>query len=128
MSHFPVVAVNGTAYVVNPGRRIIQEEGAPDNCLPLPELKPQEIEFDHPQSCCRFHPDASKPFVATPGAIDRFGDVVICGCLALLQQLAETHAGIDSLQAFVDSASGAKLWFIEDGEGGAITALLPDEY
>ena len=35
--------------------------------------------------------------------------------------------GIDYLQVF-ETPDGARLWFIEDGEGGAITALLPEEY
>ena len=35
--------------------------------------------------------------------------------------------GIDYLQVF-ESEEGSRLWFIEDGEGGAITALLPEEY
>jgi hypothetical protein len=47
--------------------------------------------------------------------------------LAVLQQKAVEHDGIDYLQVF-ESADGDRLWIIEDGPGGAITALLPDEY
>ncbi len=35
--------------------------------------------------------------------------------------------GSPALPYFI-SPDGARLWFIEDGEGGAITALLPEEY
>lgn len=128
MSQLPIIAVNGIMFVVDASNRIVREQSNPDNCLPLPELKPQKIDFDHPQSCWRFRPDARKPFVTTPGALKLFGEVVICGCLAVLQQLADAHDGIDYLQDFFDPATGEKLWFIDDGDGGAITALLPDEY
>ncbi|MCC7420558.1 MAG: hypothetical protein IT428_09765 [Planctomycetaceae bacterium] len=127
MPEYPVIAVNGTGYVVDPVRRTIQEHGNPDNCLKLPALKPQEIPFDHPQSSNRFRPSAQKPLLMTPGVSQQFGDIVICGCLAVLQELADRHAGIDYLQVFQDDR-GNRLCFIEDGEGGAITALLPDEY
>ena len=68
-----------------------------------------------------------KPFFATPGAIEKFSHETIIACLRVLQQKAEEHNGIDYLQVF-ESADGDRLWFIEDGEGGAITALLPEEY
>ena len=29
---------------------------------------------------------------------------------------------------YFETTDGARLWFIEDGEGGAITALLPSDY
>jgi len=51
----------------------------------------------------------------------------ILACLTVLQQKATEHDAIDYLQVF-ESADGDRLWFIENGRGGAITALLPDEY
>jgi hypothetical protein len=68
-----------------------------------------------------------KPFLATPGVIDRYGHETIIACLRVLQQKAEEHDGIDYLQVF-ESGDGDRLWMIEDGEGGAITAMLPEEY
>lgn len=41
---------------------------------------------------------------------------------------AEQHGGIDYLQVFEDESKSEALWFIEDGPGGAITALLPSDY
>ena len=52
----------------------------------------------------------------------------ILGCLQILQAKAEEHRGLDYLQVFVDSSRREPLWFIEDGGGGAITALLPSDY
>ena len=91
-------------------------------------LKPQEIELTDPQSCCMFQPDPEKPFVATPTAITAFDTEVIVTCLRELQQKARDHQGLDYLQVFEDQAAGNRLWFIEDGPGGAITALLPSDY
>jgi hypothetical protein len=91
------------------------------------ELKPQEPPLNHADSCNRFQPQQNKPFLATPGAIERYGHETIIACLCKLQQQAAVHHGIDYIQVF-ESANGDRLWFIEDGEGGAITALLPDEY
>jgi hypothetical protein len=93
----------------------------------LPSLKPQEIPFEHPDSRCLFLPSAEKPFVATPAALELYGDSIL-NCLAFLQGLARVHDGIDYLQVFTDPARPEPLWFIEDGEGGAITALLPSDY
>jgi hypothetical protein len=45
-----------------------------------------------------------------------------------LQAKAVEHRGLDYLQVFEDPVKGARLWFMEDGEGGAITALLPSDY
>ena len=95
--------------------------------MPSFTLQAQEIPFDDPQSCYRFDPVA-KPFVATKGAVDAFGMSPLIRCLMQLQKLAEQHDGLDHLQVFEDLKTGAKLWFIEDGDGGAITALLPEEY
>jgi len=91
-------------------------------------LKPQEIPLDSPDSRWQFEPTPQKPFVATPAAIAAFGIEVIVGCLAALQQKARQHQGLDYLQVFEDHATQQRLWFIEDGPGGAITALLPSDY
>lgn len=94
---------------------------------PLP-LKPQEIPFDDPQSSNFFQPSPLKPFVATPAALEAYGRQIIVQCLFHLQDLAKEHDGIDYLQVFVDPAKADNLWFIDDGPGGAITALLPSDY
>jgi hypothetical protein len=91
------------------------------------ELKPQEPPLDHADSCNQFQPRPDKPFLATPGAIETFGYETIVACLRVLQQKATDHDGIDYLQVF-ESADGHRLWYIEDGDGGAITAILPEEY
>ncbi len=90
-------------------------------------LQPQEPPLDDPDSCNRFVPGVDKPFLATPGAIHEFGQVAVLACLRILQTKAMQHRGIDYLQVF-ETPDGSRLWFIEDGEGGAITALLPEEY
>ena len=94
--------------------------------MPL-TLKPQEIPFDDPASDCTFRPTDEKPFLATPAALAAYGDDVI-RCLSILQQKAEIFGGLDYLQVFEDRAKPEPLWFIEDGPGGAITALLPSDY
>lgn len=91
-------------------------------------LKPQEIPLDDPQSSNFFRPSPQKPFVATPAAIAKFGTDAIVRCLALLQDQAQCHQGLDYLQVFEDGSTSSRLWFIEDGDGGAITALLPSDY
>jgi hypothetical protein len=90
-------------------------------------LKPQEIPFDAPGSCFRFQPSAAKPFVATREAISMYGQLVIAECLQRLQRLVREHEGVDYLQVFDCPDKPEPLWFIEDGEGGAITALLPSD-
>ena len=95
--------------------------------MPLPILKPQEVPFDDPASECRFQPSGKKPFLATPAALAAYGDMIF-PCLATLQHLAEEQDGIDYLQVFTDPSKPEPLWFIEDGDGGAITALLPSDY
>ncbi len=90
-------------------------------------LQPQEPPLNHVDSCNRFQPSPNKPFLATPGVIARFGHDTIIDCLIQLQRQAQLHEGIDYLQVF-ESVDGDRLWFIEDGEGGAITALLPEDY
>jgi len=75
-----------------------------------------------------FQPGPEKPFVATRGAIAKFQHETIVACLGVLRAKADEHSGIDYLQVFEDAETGDRLWFIEDGAGGAITALLPEEY
>lgn len=94
----------------------------------LPSLKPQEIPLDHPDSNNLFRPSAEKPFLATPDAIEMYSHEVILACLRLLQQKATEHSGLDYLQVFQDDSKPENLWFVEDGPGSAITALLPSNY
>jgi len=74
-----------------------------------------------------FAPSAEKPFVATAAASERYGRETILACLHVLQESAVKHGGLDYLQVF-ESENEEKLWFIEDGPGGAVTALLPSDY
>lgn len=89
--------------------------------------KPQEIPVDHPDSNNMFQPSPEKPFLATRGAIDTHTQEVIFACFEVLREKADRHAGLDYLQVF-EAENCENLWFIEDGPGGAITALLPSEY
>ncbi len=91
-------------------------------------LQPQEIPLDDPASCNMFEPSAAEPFVATPAAIEMYGRETILACLTVLQDSAVANSGLDYLQVFADSSKSEKLWFMEDGPGGAITALLPSDY
>ena len=83
----------------------------------LPILKPQEIPFDHPDSCCRFVAGPDKPLLATPAAIEMYSHDIIVACYRVLQDLAEREQGIDYLQVFQDEGKAQDLWFIEDGPG-----------
>ena len=74
-----------------------------------------------------FQSGPAKPFVATPAAIEMYGIEAILMCLARLQAKAQLHQGLDYLQVFHDVSKPEKLWFMEDDEGGAITALLPTD-
>lgn len=94
----------------------------------LPTLQPQEIPFDHPDSVNRFQPSPEKPFLATPAAIALYTQHVIYECLMQLRIKADEQNGLDYLQVFSDPTQPENLWFIEDGDGGAITALLPSEH
>ncbi len=94
----------------------------------FPILQPQEIPLDDPASTEMFEPSAIKPFVATPAAIEMYGHETILACLAVLQEAAVQNAGLDYLQVFESADKQEKLWFIEDGPSGAITALLPSDY
>ena len=92
-----------------------------------PTLKPQQIPYDSPESRCMFFGGPRKPFLATKAAVEMYGGDIL-GCLVFLQDEARRHNGLDYLQVFEDPAKAEPLWFIEDGDGGAITALLPSEY
>ncbi len=94
----------------------------------LPRLKPQEIPLDHPDSNNMFRPGPNKPFVATPAAINMYTNEIVVACWALLREKADHHNGLDYLQIFESDQHDSDLWYIEDGPGGAITALLPSDY
>lgn len=94
----------------------------------FPRLKKQEVPLDHPDSINMFRPSADKPLLATPPAIELYTHEVILACLRTLMAKAVRHNGLDYLQVFEDQSKPESLWFIEDGEGGAITALLPSDY
>ena len=95
----------------------------------LPTLRRQEIPFDHPDSCNQFQASADKPLLATPGAVEAYNMETIVACYRALNELAKFHSGLDYLQVYEPSDSKKEdLWFIEDGPGGAITALLQTEY
>ena len=96
--------------------------------IELPSLKPQEIPLDHPDSNNMFQPTPDKPLLATPAAIAMYTQETILACLAILRQKADEHQGLDYLQVFSASTKTQDLWFIEDGPGGAITALLPSDH
>ena len=96
--------------------------------MTFPTLKQQEIPFDHPDSNNMFQPGPDKPLVATPAAIDMYQHETILHCLRILQEVATQNNGADYLQVFESSEHDSDLWMIEDGPGGAITALLPTDY
>lgn len=89
-------------------------------------LKPQEIPLDHPGSRYFF---TTQPYLATPSALNLYGQETIGNCLVYLQRQAKQYNGLDYLQLFQDiNGTRPPLWFIDDGEGGATTALLPEDY
>ena len=92
-----------------------------------PILLVQEIPYDDPDSRYMFQPSSEKPFVATPAAIAIYRDAIY-RCLVQLQKLAIEKNGLDYQQVFEDSSRPEPLWFIEDDDGGAITALLPSDH
>lgn len=64
----------------------------------------------------------------SPATQARFDAVAIqCRDAGYLRGKAEVHNGLDYLQVS-ESDKPEPLWFIEDGPGGAITALLPSDY
>ena len=75
-----------------------------------------------------FVPSPEKPFLATPAAIEMYSHEVILACWQILHRKAQQHRGLDYLQVFEDDTKPEAVWFIEDGPGGAITALLPSDY
>jgi hypothetical protein len=79
------------------------------------------------QSLCALRGGPGKPFLATSAAIEMYGWDVL-GCLLFLQEEARRRNGLDYLQVFEDPTKPEPLWFIEDGDGGGITALLPSDY
>lgn len=95
--------------------------------MSLPELQEQEIPLDHPDSVNMFRPGPDKPLVATPAAIQMYTHEAILACLDMLREKADQHGGLDYVQVFADADKPEALWFIEDGPGGAITALLPSD-
>jgi hypothetical protein len=89
-------------------------------------LKPQEISIEDPKSRYYF---TTQPFLATPNALNVYGEMVVIDCLSYLRRQAQQYEGLDYLQVFKDIERGRPdLWFIDDGEGGATTALLPEDY
>lgn len=92
------------------------------------QLQPQEIPYDAHASCNFFVPSEDKPFVVTRAALGQFEEATFMACLRVLQDEARRHNGLDYLQIFESPDRSKRLWFIEDGPGGAITALLPDDY
>ncbi len=89
-------------------------------------LKPQEIPIDHPDSRYYFN---TEPYLATPNALQAYNREIITECLTYLQKQARQYKGLDYLQVFEDlEKKRPNLWFIDDGDGGATTALLPDDY
>jgi hypothetical protein len=115
----------------------------PDHCEPegLPErhgehptdatrliLRPQEIPLDDPRSRYNFQPSLEKPFPTTAAALDLYGVETILACLYRLQYKARLSGGLDYLQVFSDPDRPEPLWFLDDDEDGAITALLPSDY
>lgn len=130
MKALPVIEYNNITYFVDEAHGEIRQTDDPQNVVKLPRLKMQEIPYNAAASCCRFVPSEAKPFLFTNGAGMMYGRHVIRACQVILQRLAEEHDGLDYLQVFEDQ-TGLKsepLWFIEDGDGGAITALLPSDY
>lgn len=94
----------------------------------LVHYRMQEVLFDDTRSNCQFLPQEKKPFLITSGAERAIGHELAFECLTRLRALAMLHDGIDYLQTFLILEQRITVWFIEDGPGGAITALLPDEY
>lgn len=90
--------------------------------------KTQEIAFDDPRSQWMFQPSPVKPFLITRAVDQQFGGSLPLQCLLRLQMLAKLQHGLDYLQVFQIDGFVEDLWFIEDGDGGAITALLPSDY
>jgi hypothetical protein len=76
---------------------------------------PQEQE-----GTCRF----DGQFVATPAAIEKFGQATIIAAHLILRKQVGLRGGLDYLQVF--EIHGEKLWFIDDIS--RVTCLLPSDY
>ena len=63
-------------------------------------------------------------FVATPAAINKFGNAVIIAAHIMLRKEVKLRNGLDYLQVF--EIDGEKLWFIDDVSH--VTCLLPSDY
>lgn len=63
-------------------------------------------------------------FVATPAAIEKFGQATIIAAHLLLRRQVERCDGLDYLQVF--EINGERLWFIDDISH--VTCLLPSDY
>lgn len=109
-------------------REILCAAASPSLMENLPRLKAQEIPLDHPDSNNMFQPRPDKPLVATPAAIESYSEAVIFACWQVLREKADENGGLDYLQVFEDESKPENLWFMEDGPGGAITALLPSDH
>ncbi len=96
--------------------------------MQLPTLKLQEIPFDHLDSRYMFRVGGETQFVATPAAIKMYQLEIILRCLRVLQLKAAEYEGLDYLQVFEAASKPESLWFIEDSDSRAVTALLPSDY
>ena len=130
MKALPVIEFNKVTYILDESLGELRRTDDPQKVVTLPRLKMQEIPYDAEASVCRFAPSEAKPFVHTCGAGIMYGMHVIRACLLILQRLAEEHDGLFFHQVFEfpDGLYSEPLWFIDDGDGGAITALLPSDY
>ncbi len=83
--------------------------------------------MDGPGSMYSFLPE-QKPFLVTAAVSQAIPHSVIRACLHQLTLFAKKHGGLDYLQSFKVEGCTESLWFIDDGDGGAITALFPTDY
>ena len=83
-------------------------------------LQPQEVSFEHADSCCMF----DTRFVATPAALELHGAEIIGQCLQELQKLAQERNGLDYIQVF--RLPRGQLWIMDSDY--YVTALLPSDY
>lgn len=86
--------------------------------------KKQDIPTTDARSTFAFDP-AETEFVATDGAMQKFGTHTLIRCLNRLTYLAKAADGLDYLQVFETDDHG-QLWLMQDEE--KITALLPNEH
>jgi hypothetical protein len=93
---------------------MIAPQNQPTSHKPI-RLLPQEQDGD-----CKFNGQ----FVATPAAIEKFGQATIITAHLILHQQVERCGGLDYLQVF--DINGQRLWFIDDISH--VTCLLPSDY